>query len=307
MPRLIVAFPLFAFLVFTPACKALNQNQRLAEIEALQYNDREAVSARLGNMENRMGNIEQNLNEIRQSIGLLPSEKRSPEAPVVPYLPASPKADTPGSPPAEPFPAAETYPLAAMPDFGSQLSSFGSGSLEEAPVYAETPASPPPALSADNTMSDSESYSSDLQQNTAQRRPERPAQSQKRATAAFGPKAAYDAALSLYYKGQYAQSQEAFSAFMAEHPSSSLTPNALYWKGECLYSLGKFDQAILAFKDVAGKYPKHDKAAAALLKAGYSYAELKDMGNARFYWQLLVDDFPASAPAGLARQRLAGV
>jgi tol-pal system protein YbgF len=89
-------------------------------------------------------------------------------------------------------------------------------------------------------------------------------------------------------------------------PESALAPNALYWQGECLYSLGKYDEAIMIFKDVAAKYPKHDKAAASLLKAGYSYERLNDKENAHFYWQILLDDFPSSAPAGMARKRMAG-
>jgi tol-pal system protein YbgF len=119
-------------------------------------------------------------------------------------------------------------------------------------------------------------------------------------------RAAYDAALALYYKGQYTQSEEAFDDFLERHPGTRLTPNALYWQGECFYSQGKFDTAIMSFKDVAGKFPKHDKAAASLLKAGYAYAELNDMENARFYWRILLDDFPGSTPAKLARRRLEG-
>ena len=116
---------------------------------------------------------------------------------------------------------------------------------------------------------------------------------------------AYDAALALYYKGQYGKAQEQFDGFLRGHPSSSLAPNAMYWQGECLYSQNKFDSAIIIFKDLAGKYPKHPKAAAALLKAGFAYARIKDMENARFYWQILVDDFPKSEPATIARKRLA--
>ena len=118
-------------------------------------------------------------------------------------------------------------------------------------------------------------------------------------------KSAYDAALSAYYSGQYTKALDGFGEFLRRSPSSSLAPNAMYWQGECLYSQGKFDTAIMTFKDLAGKYPQHPKAAAALLKAGFAYAQLKDMENARFYWQILLDDFPKSEPAGMARKRMA--
>lgn len=119
-----------------------------------------------------------------------------------------------------------------------------------------------------------------------------------------GAQASYDAALSLYHKGQFGQAQEAFTSFLRSYPTGNLTADALYWQGECLYSQRKFEQAIFAFKDVAGKYPSNRRAADSLLKAGYAYAELNDTGNARFYWQLLVDDYPTSTAAALARKRL---
>ncbi len=56
---------------------------------------------------------------------------------------------------------------------------------------------------------------------------------------------------------------------------------------------------------MVSKYPGHPKAAAALLKAGYAYESLNDGANARFYWQILLDDYPGSAPAALARKRMA--
>ncbi len=115
---------------------------------------------------------------------------------------------------------------------------------------------------------------------------------------------AYDAALKTYEKGDYTQAQAQFSAFLQSNPNHTLTPNALYWLGECYYSKGQYDTAIVNFKDVAGKYPKHAKSAAALLKAGFAYSKLNDKANAQFYWQMLVDDFPGTQPARIAQQRL---
>jgi tol-pal system protein YbgF len=117
--------------------------------------------------------------------------------------------------------------------------------------------------------------------------------------------AAYDAALALYERHQPNAAQERFQAFLDQYPQSALVPNALYWLGESHYAAGRMDLAIMQFKKVAETYPRHTKAAAALLKAGYAYARLGDRENARFYWQILLDDFPDSAPAALARKRLA--
>lgn len=117
----------------------------------------------------------------------------------------------------------------------------------------------------------------------------------------------YQVALSTLESGKPQAAMTLFSNFLREHPAHALAPNAGYWLGECHYTLKQYDSAVLAFKDVVALYPAHDKAAAALLKAGYSYAQLGDSANARFYFEALVKDFPASSPASLARTRLAAL
>lgn len=307
MPRHIRALVLVPIFLLT-ACKALPQNQRLAELEALQHNDREIIAARMDSLENRMDAIRQDLNETRQSIGLLPRETGEASTPVVPYLPPPQRREDASAAyeEAPPAPAGEEYPMAAAPDFSGRLAAIGSDNASREPEPAAYPA--PEADPAPAPQS-AEEYAANAPPQLAPLPLDAPPPRREKKTepARRGPKAAYDSALALYHQGQYAKAGEAFSSFLAAHPGSPLAPNALYWKGECLYSQGKFDQAILAFKDVASQHPKHDKAAAALLKAGYAYAELNDMGNARFYWQLLVDDFPASAPAALAKKRLDAV
>lgn len=122
---------------------------------------------------------------------------------------------------------------------------------------------------------------------------------------AKGEQGEYARALAAFEAGKSQEAQALFTAFLAAYPSGSLAPNAGYWLGECEYSLKHYDKAILAFKNVVGKYPKHPKAAASMLKAGYAYERLGDKENARFYLTALVEDFPKSEPAGLARKKLA--
>ena len=116
--------------------------------------------------------------------------------------------------------------------------------------------------------------------------------------------AAYDAALTRYFQNDFTGAAQEFSAFANNNPGHKLVPNALYWLGECHYSKRDFPSAILAFKNVTAQFPKHPKSAAALLKLGMSYSRIGDKDNARFYWQILLEDFPRSAPAGLARSQM---
>ncbi|MGE4291312.1 MAG: tol-pal system protein YbgF [Desulfovibrio sp.] len=114
----------------------------------------------------------------------------------------------------------------------------------------------------------------------------------------------YDKGLNLVRSGRSEQGRTALERFLREHSGHKLTPNALYWIGESWYGEKNYPQAILSFKDVVAKYPKHSKAQAALLKIGMSYRNVGDKDNAVFYLRTLVDDHPGSEPAKMAEQLL---
>ncbi|BBD07220.1 tol-pal system protein YbgF [Desulfovibrio ferrophilus] len=122
--------------------------------------------------------------------------------------------------------------------------------------------------------------------------------------AAPAGKAAYDKALKLILAGKTESGRNGMEAFLKSNPKSTLAPNAHYWLGESWYHQKRYAESIVAFKQVHQQYPKHDKAAAALLKIGYAYAALGDRDNARFYLEVLTQDYPKSEPASLARNRL---
>jgi tol-pal system protein YbgF len=114
----------------------------------------------------------------------------------------------------------------------------------------------------------------------------------------------YDKGLELTRKGDTAGARALFQSFISNNPGNQLTPNAIFWLGETYYVDKQFDQAILSFKEVAGRYPTHAKAAASMLKLGYAYEQLGDRANARFYLRALIDEYPQSEPAKLAKEKL---
>ena len=115
----------------------------------------------------------------------------------------------------------------------------------------------------------------------------------------------YKEALETLQAGQAQKAEALFRDFVKLYPQSRLAPNAGYWLGEAYYNQKKYDLAILVFQDVVLRYPQHDKAAAALLKTGYAYNAISDTANARFYLQQLLELYPRSEPALLARNALA--
>jgi len=136
----------------------------------------------------------------------------------------------------------------------------------------------------------------------------KPAPASKKPRAAKKPvdqgRGVYDSALKLVLAGEAKKGRAALTGFMEKYPKSSLMPSAAYWTGETYYAEKRYAQAILTFKLVHQKFSKHTKAPAALLKIGYAYDRLGDKNNARFYLDALVQDYPKSEPATLARKKL---
>ncbi|MFV0421750.1 tol-pal system protein YbgF [Oleidesulfovibrio sp.] len=125
-----------------------------------------------------------------------------------------------------------------------------------------------------------------------------------RVPVASGETERYQAGVNAVMNEDITSGRSILEAFLADFPDSGLAPNARYWLGETYYHEKRYAEAILTFKEVVRKYPKHGKAAAAMLKTGFAYDMLGDKSNARFYLQTLVDEYPGSEPAGLARNRL---
>lgn len=337
--RRLTALQLVFFLPWLLLASCATPGERVAQLEEVQERDRKVTDLRLTRVEERVEGVEKGLSEVRgglsreNALNPRPRQGASPEArqgkarsteslpasPVVtgtkslndvpqaapiPYLPKNVRElvatgqPVPASPAAKPGPAVQdgagptpvTAPNFRTPTAAPALAALQAGS---APAAGEAPGLAPASLTSAGPAKASAGRGG--------------AASAKGGAGSRGGtgSAAYDQALALYYKGDYDKAREAFAAFIQASPTSSLAANALYWQGECNYSQGKYDDAILLFKDVAAKYPKHAKAPASLLKAGYAYERMKDMENARFYWQLLLDDYPNSAPAALARNKIA--
>jgi len=119
------------------------------------------------------------------------------------------------------------------------------------------------------------------------------------------PEAMYQAAYSDYLSGRFDLARAAFTEYLRRFPATEVSDNAQYWLGECLYATGDFAGAIAEFEKVQQNYPKGDKVPAALLKTGISYARLRNMGEARRYFDLVVKKYPKSDEARLAKERLA--
>lgn len=134
--------------------------------------------------------------------------------------------------------------------------------------------------------------------------PKAPVMAASAPSAASGS-ALYTEGMTLVSAEHAVEGRKLLQDFVSNEPSSLLVPNALYWIGESHYVEKNYPQAILSFKEVTRRYPKHHKSAAALLKIGMSYAMMGEKDNASLYLRALLQDFPKSEPAPLARKKLA--
>ena len=68
--------------------------------------------------------------------------------------------------------------------------------------------------------------------------------------------------------------------------------------------LGRYKEALKSFYHVVSYYPLSPKLAASTLKIGQTYTRLKDHEKARMMYERVVDQYPESAEAELARKAL---
>lgn len=115
----------------------------------------------------------------------------------------------------------------------------------------------------------------------------------------------------LYKKGRNLMLQErfekaslAFSKFVETYPGHRLADNAMYWLGECRYSVGEFNRAADTFLALVERYPEGMKVPDALLKAGYSLLALDDINRANHYLKKVVKKFPFTKAAEKAEAKL---
>ncbi len=114
----------------------------------------------------------------------------------------------------------------------------------------------------------------------------------------------YNAAYLDLSKRNYQLALQGFQQFLARFPQSDLADNAQYWMAEAYYAQKDMKKAIENFKKVVENYPRGDKVAAALLKIGYCYLTMDNQIEGKKYLRAVIERFPNSEEARLARTRL---
>jgi len=178
----------------------------------------------------------------------------------------------------------------------------GAGQLAAMPPAATAGAPASPAQPGTiGSLSESDLSAFQKQQAAAAAAPATAPQSAALPGAAAGlpggtPQEQYDYAFSLLRQANYPGAEQAFSAFLAQHPDDALAGNAKYWLGETYYVRGNYQQAAVTFAEGFEAYPKNSKAPDNLLKLGMSLASLGSTKDACDTFAVLLDRY-ADAPA----------
>ena len=103
----------------------------------------------------------------------------------------------------------------------------------------------------------------------------------------------YDFALSLILNEQdFAKAENAFRAFIENHPKSNLTGNAYFWLGQTHFVRKQYEDAAFAFADGFKKFPRGTKAPENLYKLGMSLRQLGRQREACTAFSRLLDNYP---------------
>jgi tol-pal system protein YbgF len=114
----------------------------------------------------------------------------------------------------------------------------------------------------------------------------------------------YRDAYETFQKGNLEEARKRFEAFLKQYPNTELSDNAQFWIGETYYLKKDFEKAILEYEKAITRYPEGDKIPAALFKQAFAFLELGDKVNARSLFRKLIERYPHSDQADMAKKKL---
>jgi tol-pal system protein YbgF len=114
----------------------------------------------------------------------------------------------------------------------------------------------------------------------------------------------YKEAYETMHRGDLEGARRKFEGFLKQYPNTELSDNAQFWIGETYYLKKDFERAILEYEKAIVKYPEGDKIPAALFKQALAFLELGDKTNTRNLLKRVIEKYPHSDQAELAKKKL---
>jgi tol-pal system protein YbgF len=114
----------------------------------------------------------------------------------------------------------------------------------------------------------------------------------------------YKDAYETFHRGDLEGARRKFQAFLKQYSNTELSDNAQFWIGETYYLKKDYEKAILEYEKAVVKYPEGDKIPAALFKQAFAFLELGDKTNARNLFKRVIEKYPISDQAQIAKKKL---
>ncbi len=105
-------------------------------------------------------------------------------------------------------------------------------------------------------------------------------------------------------QNSYAAARESFSTLLRTWPKSDLADDAQFFIAESYFNEKWYEKAIVEYQVVISKYAKSNKRPGALYKQARSFEILGDTTSAKTRYKDLVNTYPTSFEAGLAKKKL---
>lgn len=103
---------------------------------------------------------------------------------------------------------------------------------------------------------------------------------------------------------KYSAARESFTSLIRKFPKSDLADDAQFNIGESYYNEKWYEKAILEYQGVIEKYPKSNKRPAALYRQALAFEMIGDAANAQERFRDIVNLYPKSSEAVLARKKM---
>jgi tol-pal system protein YbgF len=114
----------------------------------------------------------------------------------------------------------------------------------------------------------------------------------------------YQNALQLFRRNSVVTARGTWLEFLGTYPTHPLVPDAIYYIGETFESTAP-DSALVRYQEVLTRFPQSPRAPTALYKIGLIAERRKDVATAKATYQRVLQEYPRSEVAELARDRLA--
>jgi len=118
------------------------------------------------------------------------------------------------------------------------------------------------------------------------------------------PRELYSQAYADFARGNYDLAIQGFTEYMVHYQDTDFTDNAQYWIGECLYGKKDYAEAIEAWNTLFRDFPSSDKLPDGRVKKGMALERLGRRSQALVEYRYVVDRYPNSPAARIARERL---